>query len=217
MLHSTWSSSTHHIPQVNHNLAPQLCQDLFTTSVAIMERLADLPGHTDPAWCVAWNPRRPLLASCSGDRTVRIYAYHFSSPSPSSFSSQSQQESLLTPTFTYLTRIETTHKKTVRSIAWSPDGKVLVTGSFDATVGVWEEIPLSDDEDDDEQDGQHDEDDATSARGKPVQPRRRVREWECVTTLEGHDSECKAVAFSSDGALLASCSRDKSVWVWEGE
>lgn len=195
-----------------------------------MELIADLPGHSGAAWCVAWNPRRPLLATCSTDRTVRFYGYHF----PNSSSSDGR------PIFTYLTRIETGHEKTVRSIAWSPDGKQLVTGSFDATVGVWEEVVGSDEEEEEEGEGQDegeveeaeqevpqdDQEPSGSSSGvfrpppaqKQQQRRRRhVREWEKITTLDGHDSECKAVAYSSDGALLASCSRDKSVWVWEGE
>ena len=79
----------------------------------------------------------------------------------------------------------------MRAVAWAPSGKTLATGSFDANIGIWEQ-------------------EESEEGGEPG-------EWECTSLLEGHETECKSVAYSSTGTLLASCSRDKTVWVWEGE
>ncbi|KAI0701958.1 WD40 repeat-like protein [Cytidiella melzeri] len=144
-----------------------------------IELVADLPGHEDRAWHIAWNPTRHLLASCSADKTVRLYNY------------TRPNEPGGLPNFELNTSIATGHTKTVRAVAWSPSGQTLATASFDANIGIW---------------AQDDDDDDGNAGGG---------EWECMSLLEGHETECKSVAYSSSGTLLASCSRDKTVWIWE--
>lgn len=137
-------------------------------------------GHEERAWHVAWNPTKPLLASCSADKSVRLYSYN---------TINSKESTDLE--FQHITTIDTGHSKTVRALAWAPSGKTLATASFDSNIGIWEQEASSDDE-------------------------REGGEWECASLLEGHETECKSVSYSNSGTLLASCSRDKTVWIWEG-
>lgn len=43
----------------------------------------ELEGHTDRVWSVAWSPGGGLLASCSGDKSLRIWEKAPSSSSSS--------------------------------------------------------------------------------------------------------------------------------------
>jgi WD40 repeat protein len=74
---------------------------------------------------------------------------------------------------------------------------VLATASFDGSVAIWEQV----EGDEDGRVGDNTNDNSS--------------DWECTAQLEGHENEVKCVTWNSTGSLLATCGRDKTIWIWE--
>lgn len=142
-----------------------------------MRQIGEISGHSQRVWGVAVHPRFNLLATCSADKSAKIWALPRVINQP------------FTPQL--VATLEDSHQKSIRSVAWKPLGApCLAMGSFDSTTSIWMQ-EASDPE--------------------------SQEEWTFLATIEGHENEVKSVAWSHDGLLLATCSRDKSVWVWEAD
>lgn len=184
--------------------------------------LSDLtPACADRAWLTAPHPTLPIVATCSADKTVRVYSL---------------------TSFKLLSTISGGHKRSVRSCAWKPrvqGESVLATASFDATVGIWRRWDsygretghrpkLTGGEDEGVEDREQEEgkrggreqgrhggfEDGSDGDGR-YDDDEDDDEWRFAVILDGHDSEVKSLSWSPSGMFLATCSRDKSIWVWE--
>ncbi|QIW97449.1 hypothetical protein AMS68_002967 [Peltaster fructicola] len=151
------------------------------------------PGVNSRAWSSTPHPRLPIIATACSDKSVRIYS---------------------TVNFAQQSSITGGHKRSIRSCAWKPNSigeSVLVTGSFDASAGIWRRW----EENAGEGAPPKELDFTTSLAGGDGAQDDEDDEWRFAVILDGHDSEIKSVAFAPSAPLLATCSRDKSIWIWE--
>lgn len=151
-----------------------------------------------PAWQCSWSKDGRLIASCHGapDSCIRIWKHQQYEEMTEASAADDDDNNGDAQKWVLAATLSGVHTRTIRSVAFSPCGKtpVLASASFDGTVCIWEYFG-----------GPAAQDPAQKAAGG----------WECTAQLEGHENEVKCVTWNDTGTLLATCGRDKSVWIWE--
>ncbi|MHC5673305.1 protein kinase domain-containing protein [Nostoc sp.] len=175
--------------------------------------ICSITGHQLQVNAVAFSPQGQVLASASYDRTIRLWQI--------SALEDFQRELQNRPCYSLLSTLSG-HAWAVLTVAFSPDGQILATGSDDNTIKLWEVNT-----------GQlictlvghswsvvavaftADGETLLSASCDKTVKLWRVSTAEEIVTLSGHVDSVSAVAVSKVRQLIASGSRDKTIKLWQ--
>ena len=204
--------------------------------------IATFEGHTSSVNSVSFSPDGAILASGSGDPSVKLWdvatrtniatrtrftisvnSVSFS-PDGAILASGSLDRIIKLWDVVARTNIATLtgHRGRVTSVSFSSDGAILASGSWDDTVKLWDvatqtNIATLEGHTRNVTSVSFSPDGAILASGSWDDT---VKLWDVVTqtniaTLEGHTSDVTSVSFSPDSAILASGSWDDTVKLWD--
>ncbi|MEO1394928.1 MAG: NB-ARC domain-containing protein [Cyanobacteria bacterium J06634_5] len=226
--HENWVMSVAFSPDGNRLVSGSADRTIRLWDAHTGECLQTLTGHGHGVWSVAFSPDGTQLVSGSADRTIRLWDACMDNKKTGNkktgnkkASNKKKGNKTGNETDSAL-KILKGHEHGVWTVAFSPDGRSLASGSADQTVRVWDVAT-----------GQCQQtltghnnwvwlvafspDGRSLASGSADQT---VRVWDieaqqCLRVLSGHSNWVWSVAFSPDGNYLTSGSEDRTMRLWE--